>query len=177
MAKDIMEVEKLLPDNFDGTFRFTNWSDEDFVGKWGSKEYHFASQTTSPMVIHDQTPLEIQQIRKKFAKDLAEREFFKSKQFESLRLREGPRDDMGMIQPRGQGMSHAGQYTLDTLTPYIQKCLEPLTIAQAVVTEAPKQDMENKLSRDDGGELNTIAVKKDGDLIEEKKSLKRKALG
>ncbi len=174
--KNIMQYESVLPENFDGTFRFTNWSDEDFIGKYDSKEYRFPAGTTSPILMANHTPLEIQSIRKKFAKDLAEREFFKSKQYENLRIREGTKDDLGMIQPRGYGMSHAGTYSLESLSPFIQRCLEPLSVSRAVVTEVQQIPLEEKLSRDNSGELNSIVVEQNGDLIETKKSLRKKAL-
>jgi len=66
-----MKYETTLPEDFDGVFRFNNWSNADFVGGWGGKKYIFAAETTSPMVIPEHSPLEIQYIRKKFAKDLA----------------------------------------------------------------------------------------------------------
>jgi len=163
-----MQYDNVLPENFDGTFRFTNWTDEDFVGVWGSKEYRFPAKATSPMIIVDHTPLEIQAIRKKFAKDLAEREFFKSRQYEKIRSREGTIDDMGMITPRGYGMSHAGTYTLNELTPYIQKCLDPLPLTQAVITPVESVPMEEKLHRDDEDQLVTEA-------IDRKTSLRKKA--
>ena len=164
-----MKYDPMLPVDFDGTFRFTNWTDEDFTGVWGSKEYLYPKHSTSPMIIPDQTPVEIQHIRKKFAKDLAEREFFKSPKYETFRLREGEKDDMGMIKPRGYGMSHAGAYTINDLTPYIQRCLEPLPISKAIVTEVQKDKVEDKLTRDDEGNLNTEA-------IDRKTSLRDKAL-
>jgi hypothetical protein len=158
--KSIMKYESVLPENFDGTFKFSNWSDEDFVGKWNSKEYRFPAGTTVPMVMPEHSPLEIQHIRKKFAKDLAEREFFKTKRYETFRMREGLKDDMGMIQPRGQGMSHAGQYTIEDLTPFILKGLEPLpngTLTSAPIAKVPLEDI---IHRDDEGNLVTEAIDK-----------------
>lgn len=163
------QFDTILPEGFDGTFRFTNASDEDFVGQWGGKGYLYPAQKTTPMVIYDATPLEIQNIRKKFARDLAEREFFKSKKYEVFRLREGERDDMGMIKPRGQGMSHAGAYNDADLQSYIQQCLEPLPIAVATSTEIPTVNIEEHLSHDDEGEVITQAIDK-------KTSLRKKAL-
>jgi len=61
--KSIMKYETSLPEDFTGVFYFTNWSNEDFVGKWGGKQYTFAAETTSPMVIPEHSPLEIQHIR------------------------------------------------------------------------------------------------------------------
>ncbi len=163
--KDIMQYQPILPEDFDGTFRFTNWTDEDFVGKWDSKEYHFPAQSTSPMIIINHTPLEIQQIRKKFAKDLAEREFFKSRSYSKLQSQERNNDGS----PRLNSIHQAGTYSVETLTPFIQKCLEPLPIAKVKITDAPKEKLEDKLSRNEEGQLNTEAIDK-------KLSLKKKAL-
>lgn len=167
--QNIMKHDTLLPEDFTGVFQFTNWTEEEFVGVWGKKEYHFPAKSMSPMLMYEYTPYEVQYIRKKFAKDLAEREFFKGRMYETMRLREGERDELGMIKPRGQGMSHAGQYSVDTLTPFIQKCLEPLEIKKATVTPAPIIPIEEVLTRNDEGELNTEPVNP-------KQSLKEKAL-
>lgn len=167
-----MQYQSVLPENFDGTFRFTNWTDQDFIGKWDGKEYRFAAGTTSPIIIADQTPLEIQSIRKKFAKDLAEQEFFKGQGYAQLHLQERNNDGS----PRLNSIHQAGTYSIETLAPFIQRCLEPLAVARAVVTEAQKVNMEDKLTRDESGEINSIVVKQNGDLIEEKKSLRQKAL-
>ena len=162
---NIMTPARTLPEDFDGTFRFTNWTDEDFVGRYGSKDYRFPAKTTSPMIIVDQTPLEIQQIRKKFARDLAEREFGNSESFERLKKQERNSDGT----PKLNSIHQAGTYSLDVLAPYIQRCLEPLPEAKATVTDSPTEPLENKLSRNYEGELNSVAVDK-------KISLKKKAL-
>lgn len=162
--KGIMQVETVLPEDFNGVFQFTNWTDEEFVGIWGKKEYHFPALSTSPMVMTEYTPLEVQHIRKKFAKDLAEREFFKSSNYESFRSQEGSSNNRTM-----SGIHQAATYTLDNLTPFIQRCLEPLTIAKAVVTATADEKMEERLSRNEDGDLNTEAV-------DRKASLKEKAL-
>lgn len=160
-----MTYQPVLPENFDGTFRFTNWTDEDFIGKWGSKEYRFPAKTTSPMVFVDQTPLEIQSIRKKFARDLAEREFYKSKEYKRLVAIEHNPDGSARL----NSSLNANAYTLEDLVPYVQRCLDPLPIGNVMVTEAPQVSLEGKLSKNDEGELNTVAIDK-------KISLKKKAL-
>lgn len=162
---DIMEVSKLLPEDFDGTFRFTNWTDADFIGKWGKKEYRFPAQTTSPIVMNDQTPLEVQQIRKKFAKDLAEQEFFRSQKYGNLLSSERNPDGTS----RANSIHMGSTYSMDTLAPFIQKCLEPLPVAKAIVSDAPVFPIEEMLTRNADGELNTEAIDK-------KMSLKKKAL-
>ena len=158
-AKYMEPVENVLPEGFNGTFEFTNWTDEDFTDKWGGIAYTYPANRTSPMVIMNATPLEIQQIRKKFAKTLAEREFFKSKKYEALRSREGMKDENGVVQPRLMSFQSAGVYTLGDLTQNIQRCLEPLPIARAKATTVPKRDTESELSRDEEGDLNTVAVR------------------
>lgn len=151
------QFETVLPEGFDGLFRFTNASKEDFVGIWGNREYLFPAERTTPMIIDNATPLETQVIRKKFARDLAEREFFKSKKYEVFRNREGERDEMGMIKPRGQGMSHAATYNDFDLQPFIAQCLVPLPPAAPTVSDTPalNLDTEEHLTKDDSGEPRT----------------------
>ncbi len=151
--------DTVLPEDFDGVFRFTNWTEEDFLAKWDSREYRFPAKKRTPMVIINASPLEVQNIRKKFAKELAEREFFKSERAKA------------MTEKRGElnSIHQANSYSLDDLQGYIQRCLEPLAIGKATVRQAPTDDLENKLSRDPDGEIVTAAVDK-------KVSLREKAL-
>lgn len=161
-----MKFEASLPENFDGTFRFTNWSDEDFVAKWGSKEYTFPANSTSPMIMPEHSPIEIQHIRKKFAKNLAEREFFKTSQYQKQFIAQERNPDGS---PRLNSIHQAGTYNLDMLTPMIQRCLEPLPITSARVQVAPADPIEDKLTRTEDGDLVTEA-------IDRKTSLRQKAL-
>ena len=162
---DIMKYEATLPVDFNGVFTFTNWSDEDFVGRWGSKDYLFPAEASSPMLMPEFSPVEVQHIRKKFAKDLAEREFFKTTNYKRLLKQE--RNDDGSV--RLNGMHSAGTYSLDELATLIQHCLKPLQVKKAEVKITEKPLLEDKLSRDEEGNLNTEAIDK-------KASLKEKAL-
>lgn len=144
-----------LPEDFDGNFYFTNWSEEDFTGKWGGKSYTYPASKTSKMIIVDATPLEIQSIRKKFAKEFAEREFFNSPEAKRMEAQEKNPDGT----PRFNKFQQAAQYTMNDLKPYIQRCLEPLAIAPQVITTVEKENIEDKLSRDEDGELNTTVVR------------------
>lgn len=157
--ENIMKYEHVLPADFDGVFKFTNWSDKEFVGVWNKKEYHYAANTTSPMIIPEHSPLEIQHIRKKFAKDLAEREFFRGSRYEILRKPEGELGNRTM-----SGIHTASAYTLDDLKEGIQACLRPLEVKRATVGEVKEQPMEEKLSRNEEGSLNTVAVDKKASL-------------
>jgi len=163
--KNILQYENTLPENFDGTFRFTNWTDEDFIGKWGGKEYKFPAKSTSPIIMTNHTPLEIQSIRKKFAKNLAEREFGKTDSYKRLVNQEKNNDGS----PRLNSIHQAGTYSIETLAPLIQKCLEPLQLSKVIVSDAPHQPLEEKLSKGDDGTPNTVALDK-------KTSLRKKAL-
>jgi len=121
--------KNILPVDFDGVFRFTNWTDRDFAAKWDSVEYTFPAQKSTPMVIANATPLEIQSIRKKFARELAVREFYATDKFKG----------MENVPPGGL----PALYTDSDLTPFIQKCLEPLPQAIAKVKVLPRDSEEN----------------------------------
>lgn len=162
--QDIMKFERVLPSNFNGIFQFTNPSKEDFIGKWNSREYLFPAQSTTPMIITDESPLQIQHIRKKFAKDLAEREFYKSKSYKVMSDQEGKPGNRVF-----NSIHQAATYTLKDLEPYIQECLVPMKPAEILSKESPRVDVEANLSRNDEGQLNSEA-------IDSKTSLKQKAL-
>ena len=159
-----MEYEAVLPEDFDGVFRFSNFSDEDFIGVWNKKEYLFPALSTVPMVMTEQSPIEIQHIRKHFAKKLAEREFFKGPDYKDKQGQEGTSGNRTM-----SGIHQASTYTMDELAPLIQKCLLPLKDAKLTSKPVVTHSVEEKLSRDDDGNLNTEA-------IDSKASLKSKAL-
>jgi len=125
---------------FDGIFRFTNATDEDFSVMWNSIEYTFPKQSTSPMIIAGESPENVQNIRKLFAKKLAEREFYKSSEYSRL-------VDLG----KGSGMT----YDEKVLEAMIQTCLEPLPLAKATTRVVPKQDdsvFEDKIEAVDPNE-------------------------
>ena len=149
------KFSQVLPEDFDGVFKFTNWTDEEFTGRWGNKAYSYPAQKTTPMVIVDATPLEIQSIRKKFAKELAEREYFKSDKAKKLVASERNPDGSA----RFNSFQQAGQYSETDLKEYIQRCLEPLALAKQTISEVPTVNIEDKLSRDEDGQLNTEVVR------------------
>lgn len=139
-----------LPDDFDGVFRFTNFTDDEFTAQWGGEAYTFAPQSTTPIVVPTSSPIEIQSIRKKFAKDLAVIEFYKSEKFKL----------MNAHVPGGV----PALYTESDLAPLIQRCLEPLPPARAKVTPLPKED-ESKFKTDNKGRKVTKVLEKDESLI------------
>lgn len=122
-----------FPETFDGRFYFTNFSNVDYTDHWGGVAYTFPAMTTSPIVIPTATGNETQAIRKKFARGLAEREFYKS---DKLKMLEG-QTPVG----QGQNLHSAATYTESDLTPYIQKCLAPLPISSAKVEKVMKREI------------------------------------
>lgn len=122
------DIKNELPKDFDGTFRFTNWTEVDFTAKWGGIAYTFPALKTTPIVIPTATPLEIQNIRKKFAKELAEREFLKSKK-------------AGDLNKKNENVNWqvAVTYTGGDLESLVQKCLEPLPLGQITAEKTPTE--------------------------------------
>lgn len=124
-----MENENVLPVDFDGVFRFTNFTDSDFTGKWDNVEYTYPAEKTTPMIIPGATPEQVQHIRKKFAHELAVQEFYKSSKFRK----------MDAPVPGGR----PALYTDSDIAPFVQRCLEPLPIAQAKTKVLPKDKETN----------------------------------
>lgn len=144
------KFHQVLPSNWDGRFPFTNDSDEDFVFTWAKKAYLFPARKTVDMMRmnFNATPLEVMQIRKNAAKQWGEREFFKSKKYESMKAVEGTKDANGVITPRLQSFHAAGTYSLEDLTSYIQQCLTPYPEGNAMVTDAPVRDTLAEIHKD-----------------------------
>lgn len=114
--------------DFDGVFRFTNATDEDFTGLWNNKEYLYKAHTTTKMIIPDETTENIQEIRKRWAYQVAQREWYKSKTYKEM-------VKMGRANP--------SIYNESLLQPWIDECLKPLPVSEPVVKEKAK-DSERK---------------------------------
>lgn len=119
--------EIILPADFDGTFKFTNFTDEEFTTKWDNISYTFPAKSTIPLIIVNATPLEIQNIRKKFARDLATIEWYKSEKFK-------------MMDAHVPGGTPA-LYTEADLKPFVQRCLEPLPKASATMIQNERSEI------------------------------------
>ncbi len=141
--------EGILPADFDGVFRFTNAREEEFKAKWGGIEYTFPGLKTVPLIIPGATPEEVQHIRKKFAREWALEEFTRSDKFQ----------EMNKHVPGGQPAT----YTDSDLTPFVQKCLEPLPLAQAALKKLPKDSEQNY--RKDGKGKNVTRVLDEGESL------------
>lgn len=145
-----MENKVELPKDFDGTFRFTNFTEEEFKARWNSVEYTFPSMKTTPMIIPTATPIEIQSIRKKFAKELAIREWYKTPKF------------IGMNAHIPGGTP--ALYTDSDIAPFIQRCLEPLPLAQAKI-QVIKNDDDSKFTTDPKGRKRTRVLDENESLM------------
>ena len=132
------EVEDFDPD-FDGVFRFSNPTDEDFITLWNNKEYTYPAGQTVPMIIANESLENIQQIRKYFAKRLAEREFFKTKDFRNVRNGIKDKDAGRNVIP--------STYNEGELQPFIDQCLKPLPIGKQKVKDVPTENIPAKASR------------------------------
>jgi hypothetical protein len=127
-----MIQNNILPPDFDGVFRFTNWTDEDYTDRWNNVAYTFPAMKTVPLIVATETPEGTQHVRRKFAKGLAEREYFKSEKYK------------GMIGNEKNPTLMTGlTYNLDDLAPFIQKCLEPLPLARAALEVLPRNTEKN----------------------------------
>lgn len=148
--------KSVLPVDFDGVFRFTNFSDREFKAKWGGVEYTFPALKSTPMIIPTLSPLEIQNVRKKFAKELAEREFYESKDMKKLEK----------MNTREVGSLHSSvTYNPRDLEQYIEKCLSPLPVGQIGVEAVIKTDIEDVLHKDKKGNPITKVIDQDESLI------------
>lgn len=119
----------------EGIFYFTNpglakFKDKfgnessDFTVLWNNKEYTFKSKTTSPILIPNTTPEEVQSIRKQFANKYATKWFFTTKRYQEL-VKKG-----GYI---------PATYDEDTeFKDVIQACLTPLPKSQMIINDIPK---------------------------------------
>lgn len=139
-----MELPNVSPSVTADLFPFTNYTSEEFVAKWDSKEYTFPAEKTTPMLgmISNATPEQIQHIRKKFARELAEREFYNTEKFKRMNSKEA-------------GYKPA-LYTESDLTSHIQRCLEPLPVGQATVVVLPKDSIDNYRKDEEGNPISEI---------------------
>lgn len=113
---------------FNGVFMFTNPTDDDFTFFWNNNEYLYPAQKTTAMLIKNETPENIQEIRKKAAYKLAVREFYTGKKYK----------DMAKM---GNGMPPT--FDEKILEPMIEQCLKPLPIAQPTVKAGKKMISDN----------------------------------
>lgn len=124
----------------DGVFYFTNpglfkmrdrEGDEttDFCALWNNKEYTFKGKTTVPLIIPNEPPENVQNIRKLFAKKYAQAWFHQAPKYKVLVKK-------GELNPAG--------YNEDSeFKDVTQACLTPLPKSQAATRDLPRDSEEN----------------------------------
>ncbi len=138
---------------FDGVFRFTNATDEDFKFFWNSKEYLFPAGKMTPMIIANETLESIQEIRKMAAYKLAVREFYRG----------NIKDDVGNTYTKLSKMGNGLPPVFDEkiLESTIETCLKPLPAAKSTVKDVVKRQPKFKASKAIGERDNPNFVFKD----------------
>jgi hypothetical protein len=126
----------------DLSFPFTNFSKDEFIGRWDSQEYVFPPNSTVKMLglIPSASPQQIEHIRKKFAYELAMDQFYRSadyKKFDLTPEQSRKEDNIGI------------PYTEKDYAKYVQMCLEPLPVATAPARATSKKGIQ--LSVDEKG--------------------------
>lgn len=144
-------------EEFDGVFRLTNWTDEDFIFLWNNKEYNFPAKSRCPMIIQNETLENIQEIRKKAAFKLATREWYKGSDYKKM-------------SKMGNGLPPT--FDEKILEPLIEKALTPLPIAKATIKERKgdsernykaskaigEKDNPNFVFRDEADEVKPLGI-------------------
>ena len=120
-----MDKNKIFPADFDGVFSFSNDSDEEFRARWNKVEYVFPPRSETkllPSMFPENSPVQIQAIRKRFAYDWAQREILKSEAVKKMNEKNVANQ---MVKAH-----NALTYAPKDLEPYVQKCLKPLAPAE-----------------------------------------------
>ena len=124
----------------DGVFYFTNpglfkirqkdgSESGDFTALWNNREYIFKEKTTVPLVIMNEPPENVQEIRKKFAKKYAQAWFFQTKRYKDLVK---------------QGKNLPATYNEDSeFGAVVQACLTPLPKGELATVDLPKDTESN----------------------------------
>lgn len=144
---------EILSKDFQGVFYFTNPTDENFTHLWNNEEYIYPKMSTCPMIFPKETSENVQEIRKRFAFDLAVREFYAGR----IKTSDGRTYDK--MAKMGNGLPPTFDERI--LEPMIEKCLNPLPIAKAVVRESKKSKENFKGSRAVGNNDNLNETFKD----------------
>lgn len=123
-----------INEGFSGVFYFTNPTKIERKRLWNNKEYTFPPMSTVPLIIPSETLENIQEIRKRFAKDLA-----------LERVYEGEITPSGYNYKKAKEMGNGMPPTFDEkiLEPFIEECLKPLEIKRAGVKSAKSIDDES----------------------------------
>lgn len=120
-------------EDFSGVFHFTNPTKTEWKHLWNNKEYVFPPESTVPLIIPSETLENIQEIRKRFAKDMA-----------LDRVYAGEITPSGYDYNKSKEMGRGMPPTFDEkiLEPFIQECLKPLPIKRATIHKGKEIDSD-----------------------------------
>lgn len=120
-------------EDFSGVYYFTNPTKQERTYLWNNKEYTFAPESRSPLIILSEPLENIQEIRKRFAYRMA-----------TERLYEGEVTPSGFDYKKAKEMGNGTPPTFDEkiLEPFIEECLKPLPLAKANVKLAKTMDKD-----------------------------------
>lgn len=157
------EVQKIEDD----LVPFTNWTEKEFIGRWGSNDYPFPPLSTVPLVgkIKRATPEDCLYIRRKFAIELAQIAFYDTAQWKNMQSQASIERIQQTNVPQTPPI-----YSEKILEPLVEKALTPLPIATVVAHEV-KDETAKKISR------NSKVVRQDkDDLIKQAAEASERAL-
>lgn len=125
-------------EDFSGVFYFTNPTNKERRKLWNNKEYIFPPESRVPLIIASETLDNIQEIRKRFAKDLALERLYEG---EPVKDRQG---NVVFDYNKAKGLGNGMPPTFDEkiLEPFIEECLKPLPIKRGSVKQGKKIDDE-----------------------------------
>jgi len=129
-------MEETLNPNFEGIFYFTNPTSKDYTHLWNNKEYTFPAMKTVPLIIPTETLEATQEIRKRFAYDLALADFYGGQEYKRL-------VKIGNATPSGTPV----MFNDKVLEPMIELCLKPLEKSVAKVKAVKEKELNLKGSK------------------------------
>ena len=126
------ETPKTNPNYLNGVFYFSNASEEDFVALWNNVEYIFPAMTCSPMLIANEPPENVQEIRKRFALTWAQKQWYAGREYKK------------MVKEGGRIPAIPNEKVYE---PLIQMCLNPLPIVQVKTKKKGEEKTRYKGSK------------------------------
>lgn len=143
-------------EDFTGVFYFTNPTKVDRKRLWNNKEYVFPAESTVPLIIPSETLENIQEIRKRFAKDMALERVYGG---EKVLDRNGS-VIFDYMKAKEMGGGLPPTFSEKILEPFIEECLKPMAVKRAKIQEAPKLDDERNYkatkAMGEGGDPNQL---------------------
>lgn len=130
-----------INEEFGGVFYFTNPTKVDRKRLWNNKEYNFPAESTVPLIIPSETLENVQEIRKRFAKDLALERLYEGEKVYSA---DGKTVLFDYLKAKEMGNGLPPTFDEKILESFIQECLKPLPIKRASVKSAASVDDESR---------------------------------